>query len=155
MLTCHGTFLRLQYFLLLHGKKVHVRFLTDWCAIALFWSLSVRLDCVFSQSLQVAVMSLPLHRISWPKRREKCSLLQVLWLVGAMARQMRQQWWVPVHAPMSLFRSLCKSSGFPAAQSHFPTSLTTNEFLPKEFVFLYHHFLTGKKKFQSLLFIIN
>lgn len=56
----------------------------------------------------------------------------------------------------SLFSGLCvRTVAFLQLRGFPDRSLRSNELLPKEFVFLNHHFLTGEKKFQLLLLIVN
>lgn len=107
-----------------------------WCshAMGLFWAFGIfssyaEVKCMqgwwqigVPQQFWSLVPSAPLHRISWPKWSKNSFFNR--WLLGTMARQMQQQRWAPVHEPISLFRSLCNDSGFPAAQRHFPTGLS-------------------------------
>lgn len=140
-----------------------------WCSHAmglfcLFSIFSSRAEIKYMQSLwQISVlqhnfgflmMSSASHRIIRPKGNKKCPLQCVTQV--ALARQTQQQQQVLVHL-FFFFGGVClREQCLSCSSKAFPNrSLTSHEFLPKEFVFLNQHFQAGKKKFRSFLLATN
>lgn len=71
MFPCHGTFLHLQYFLLLCRNKIHAKFVTGWYNIqhnlGFWWCLLLHTELAGQKEMKNALSSV-WHWVLWPGR---------------------------------------------------------------------------------------